>query len=68
LKTDQIAGCPGLKIPAQVIFYQARAGAAGSDHLVYLVTNPTGEVGSYDVTITIKESPKSNSGTKDQKI
>ena len=68
LKTDRIAGCPGLKIPAQVIFYQARAGAAGSDHLVYLVTNPTGEVGSYDVTITIKESPKSNSGTKDQKI
>jgi hypothetical protein len=68
LKTDQVAGCPGLKIPAQVVFYQARAGATGSDHLVYLVTNPTGEVGTYDVTITIKEAPKSNSGTKDQKI
>ncbi len=50
------------------MFYQARAGATGSDHLVYLVTNPTGEVESYDVTITIKEAPKSNSGTKDQKI
>ena len=68
LKTDQIAGCPGLKIPAQVIFYQARAGAAGSDHLVYLVTNPTGEVGSYDVTITIKEAPKPSAPGKDQKI
>jgi hypothetical protein len=58
LKTDQIAGCPGLKMPAQVVFYQARAGATGSDHLVYLVTNPTGEVGSYDVTITIKTPPE----------
>jgi hypothetical protein len=24
LKTEQVAGCPGLKIPAQVVFYQAR--------------------------------------------
>ena len=58
LKTDQIAGCPGLKIPAQVVFYQARAGATGSDHLVYEVTTATGEVGSYDVTINIKEAPE----------
>jgi hypothetical protein len=58
LKTDQVAGCPGLKIPAQVVFYQARAGATGSDHLVYEVTNPTGEVGTYDVTIKIKEAPE----------
>ena len=57
LKTDQVAGCPGLKMPAQVVFYQARAGATGSDHLVYEVTNPTGEVGSYYVTITIKNPP-----------
>jgi hypothetical protein len=68
LKTDQVAGCPGLKMPAQVVFYQARAGAIGSDHLVYEVTNPTGEVGSYDVTINIKEAPKSPTVTKDQKI
>jgi hypothetical protein len=58
LKTDQVAGCPGLKIPAQVVFYEARAGATGSDHLVYEVTNPTGEVGTYDVTIAIKEVPE----------
>jgi hypothetical protein len=48
LKTDQVAGCPGLKIPAQVVFYQARAGATGSDHLVYEVTTSTGEVGTYE--------------------
>jgi hypothetical protein len=67
LKTDQIAGCPGLKMPAQVVFYQARAGTTGSDHLVYEVTNPTGEVGTYDVTITIKNPPlqvKPSSGSK----
>lgn len=69
LKTDQVAGCPGLKMPAQVVFYQARAGATGSDHLVYVVTNPTGEVAIYDVSITIKEGPKSPSpGAKDHKI
>jgi hypothetical protein len=50
------------------VFYQARAGATGSDHLVYLVTNPTGEVGSYDVTITIKEAPKSSLPGKGQAI
>jgi hypothetical protein len=32
LKTDQVAGCPGLKTPAQVVFYQARAGTLGTDH------------------------------------
>jgi hypothetical protein len=54
-------------MPAQVVFYQARTGATGSDHLVYEVTNPTGEVGTYDVTINIKNPPlqvKSSSGSK----
>ena len=68
LKTDIILGCPGLKMPAQVAFYQARAGATGSDHLVYEVTTLTGEVGTYDVTITIKEAPKPASPGKDQRI
>ncbi|MGD1213208.1 MAG: hypothetical protein ABR973_17995, partial [Candidatus Acidiferrales bacterium] len=58
LKTNQVAGCPGLKTPARVVFYQARGGALGTDHLVYAVTNATGEVASYDVTINIKEAPK----------
>jgi hypothetical protein len=57
LKTNQVAGCPGLKIPAQVVFYHAGAGASGGDRLVYEVTNPTGEVGTYDVMITIEEAP-----------
>ena len=68
LTTDKIAGCPGLKIPAQVVFYQARAGATGSDHIVYEVTSENGEVATYDVTINIKEAPKPTSDTKKQKI
>jgi hypothetical protein len=55
LQTDKIAGCPSLRIPAQVVFYQARAGATGSDHVVYEVTSENGEVGTYDVIINVKE-------------
>ena len=57
LKTDRVTGCPGLKTPVQVVFYQARVSATGSDHLVYEVMNQTGEVGTYDVTIIIEEAP-----------
>lgn len=57
LTTDQIAGCPGLKTPAQVVFYRARPGTKGPDHLKYEVTDSNGEVGTYDVTISVKEPP-----------
>jgi hypothetical protein len=69
LTTDKIAGCPSLKIPAQVVFYQSRAGATGSDHVVYEVISENGEVGTYDVTVNIKEAPKPPPATKkDEKI
>ena len=67
LKTNQVAGCPELKTPARVLFDRARAGIVGTDHLVYEVTNPTGEVATYDVTINIKEAPaqvKPSGGSK----
>jgi hypothetical protein len=57
LTTDKIAGCPSLKTPAQVVFYQARADYAGPDHVSYEVTSADGEVASYDVTITVKPAP-----------
>ena len=41
LTTNKVAGCPGLKIPAQVAFYRARAGSAGPDHVIYKVRVPT---------------------------
>jgi hypothetical protein len=57
LTTDKIAGCPKIKIPAQVVFYRAREGYAGSDHVSYEVTASNGEVGIYDATITVKPAP-----------
>jgi len=57
LTTNRIAGCPGLKTPAQVVFYMARAGYAGPDHVKYEVTDENGQVAAYDVTITVKVAP-----------
>jgi hypothetical protein len=64
LTTSKVAGCPGLKMPAQVVFYLARDGSVGSDHLVYAVKNEGGAVAAYDVTITIKPGPKPTDSPK----
>jgi hypothetical protein len=57
LATDRFAGCGRLKVPAQVVFYQAREGYVGSDHVSYDVTDIKGAVSSYDVTINVKAGP-----------
>lgn len=54
LTTNKVAGCPNLKMPAQVVFYVARTGYSGPDHVKYEITNEKGEVATYDVTITVK--------------
>ena len=59
LSTDKIPGCPGLKTPALVVFYQAKEGYSGSDHVSYAVTNAAGQAQGYDVTITVKAAPGS---------
>ena len=62
------APCPGLKIPAQIVFYQARVGATGTDHLIYEVINASNKVDAYDVTINIKEPPKGSATDPDKPI
>jgi hypothetical protein len=57
LSTDKIPGCPGLKTPALVVFYQAKEGYRGTDHVSYAVTNPEGQTQGYDVTIAVKPAP-----------
>jgi len=57
LTTDKVAGCPHLKIPAEVVFYRGREGSAGTDHVIYKVTSSSGEVEVFDVTITLKPGP-----------
>jgi hypothetical protein len=57
LTTDRVAGCPTLKMPAQVVIYQAGAGYLGPDHVRYEVTSDNGEDATYDMTITVKAAP-----------
>jgi hypothetical protein len=57
LTTDKVAGCPQLKVPAQVVFYKSHDGYVGSDHVSYQVTDAKGESGTYDVTINVKPAP-----------
>jgi hypothetical protein len=57
LSTNKIPGCPGLKTPVLVVFYQAKEGYSGSDHVSYAVTNPAGQTQGYDVTITVMAAP-----------
>jgi hypothetical protein len=69
LTASRVAGCPPLKLPAQVLSYQARAGAAESDRFAYDVVSAGGEVATYQVTIDIKEPPKPVAvPSRDQKI
>jgi hypothetical protein len=57
LTTTRVVGCPSLKMPARVIFYQSRAGYVGPDHVKYEVTSENGEVVTYDTTITVTSAP-----------
>ena len=57
LTTNKVAGCPGLKTPVLVVFYQSKEGYSGTDHVRYAVTNAQGQTEGYDVTITVKPAP-----------
>ncbi len=56
--TNQRANCPNLKTPAQVLFYQGNADYQGADELAYEVTSSNGDVGVYNISVTVKEAPK----------
>jgi hypothetical protein len=53
-----VPNCRPVKMPAQVLTYRARNGAAGSDHFVYDLVGATGQVAVHDVTIRLQEPPK----------
>ncbi len=67
LTTGKVTGCPTIKVPAQVVFYQAREGYTGPDHVRYEVANADGEIGSFDVAITVKAAPAPNAPGSEQK-
>jgi hypothetical protein len=57
LTYKNVFSCPPIKMPAQLLSYEARD-SADRDHLIYDVTGAKGEVTVYDVTIDIVPSPK----------
>jgi hypothetical protein len=57
--TSNIPACPNLQLPAQVVSYQGRQGYS-TDHVLFSVTYPNGEIALHDVAIRLKEMPKSN--------
>jgi hypothetical protein len=67
LSTDKVAACPKLKVPAEVVFYQANAGYQGPDHVKYEVINENGENSTYDMAITVKASPVASPTTEPKK-
>jgi hypothetical protein len=58
LTFNNVFGCPPIKMPAQVVTYEARDVGADKDHFIYDVTGNKGEVTIYDVTIDIAPPPK----------
>ena len=52
-----VANCPPIKIPAEVMIYEAREGATGTDRLVYDIVGATGQVSTKDVTIRLQAPP-----------
>ena len=57
LSSNKIKGCNVIRTPAKIVFYLARPGYVGPDHLSYEVISENGEVATYDVSITVKEPP-----------
>jgi hypothetical protein len=53
-----VANCPPIKIRAEVLTYEARDGATGTDRLVYDIVSATGQVSTKDVTLRLQDAPK----------
>jgi hypothetical protein len=53
-----VANCPPVKLQAQVMTYEARDGAAGTDHVVYDIVGANGQVSTKDVTIRLHDAPR----------
>jgi hypothetical protein len=57
----QLKRCPGLKVPVQGVFYQAKAGFSGGDEVVFEIRRPDGKVQTHSVKITVADKPAGNS-------
>ncbi len=57
VKTNSIAGCPGLEAPAVLVLYQSRQGYEGSDSIRYEIRSDAGQ--SHTVSVRIDVEPGS---------
>ena len=54
MSTDQVAGCGTIKLPAEAVFYQSRAGFQGQDNLTYEVKSSNGKLDTYHIIVEVK--------------
>jgi hypothetical protein len=54
----RIPGCPPVKMQAEVLTYEARDTATGTDHVVYDIVSANGQVSTKDVTIHLQDPPR----------
>ena len=66
--TYNVFGCPPIKMPAQVLSYEARETGVDRDHFIYDVTGAKSEVTTYEVTIDITPPPKPAATPREQKF
>jgi hypothetical protein len=57
VKTNSIAGCPTLEVPAVLVLYQSRQGYEGGDSIRYELKSATGQ--SQTVAVSIDVEPGS---------
>jgi hypothetical protein len=66
-KPGSLARCPTLEVPAEGIFYTAKAGFNGADEVVYSVTRPDGRNQLVTIRITVgaktKPAPQAEGAT-----
>jgi hypothetical protein len=53
-----VANCPPIKMQAEVLTYEARDGATGTDRVVYDIVSANGQVSTKDVTIRLPDAPR----------
>jgi hypothetical protein len=69
LTTEKFAGCGQIRVPAQVVFYEANERYVGSDHATYEAIASNGGVTKYEVAITVQpNSPPSSTQPKDRRM
>ncbi|HEX4894286.1 MAG TPA: hypothetical protein VFV47_13445 [Hyphomicrobiaceae bacterium] len=57
VKSDQIKACPGIELPANLVFYRSQPGFTGEDKITYEVKNAGSRTQSITITVTVKPGP-----------